>query len=158
MLLVDAVEGPMPQTRFVTQKAFARGFTPLVVINKVVEAEFENIEQVRDNIRETNPDAVIVDAAFLGPEHLHADPLGELGGVVEEDDLLLLGHLRADCLAQVVEQHRGGFLFIWRGERGAVVLRRFRFQLYAEHRAAAGDAGRYAGHLDRLADASQPAQ
>jgi GTP-binding protein len=35
LLLVDAVDGPMPQTRFVTQKAFARGITPLVVINKV---------------------------------------------------------------------------------------------------------------------------
>ncbi len=35
LLLVDAVEGPMPQTRFVTQKAFAMGFTPIVVINKI---------------------------------------------------------------------------------------------------------------------------
>jgi len=35
LLLVDAVEGPMPQTRFVTQKAFSHGFTPLVVINKI---------------------------------------------------------------------------------------------------------------------------
>jgi GTP-binding protein len=35
LLLVDAVEGPMPQTRFVTQKAFEHGFTPLVVINKI---------------------------------------------------------------------------------------------------------------------------
>ena len=35
LLLVDAVEGPMPQTRFVTQKAFQHGFTPLVVINKI---------------------------------------------------------------------------------------------------------------------------
>jgi GTP-binding protein len=35
LLLVDAVEGPMPQTRFVTQKAFARGLVPVVVINKV---------------------------------------------------------------------------------------------------------------------------
>jgi GTP-binding protein len=35
LLLVDAVEGPMPQTRFVTQKAFACGFTPVVVINKI---------------------------------------------------------------------------------------------------------------------------
>ncbi|MEQ8230390.1 MAG: translational GTPase TypA [Gammaproteobacteria bacterium] len=34
LLLVDAVDGPMPQTRFVTQKAFARGLRPLVVINK----------------------------------------------------------------------------------------------------------------------------
>ncbi|MBP0048177.1 translational GTPase TypA [Marinobacterium sp. AK62] len=35
LLLVDAVDGPMPQTRFVTQKAFARGLRPIVVINKI---------------------------------------------------------------------------------------------------------------------------
>jgi GTP-binding protein len=35
LLLVDAVDGPMPQTRFVTQKALARGLRPIVVINKV---------------------------------------------------------------------------------------------------------------------------
>jgi GTP-binding protein len=35
LLLVDAVDGPMPQTRFVTQKAFSFGFTPIVVINKI---------------------------------------------------------------------------------------------------------------------------
>ncbi|NCO19253.1 MAG: translational GTPase TypA [Gammaproteobacteria bacterium] len=35
LLLVDAVDGPMPQTRFVTQKAFAMGFRPIVVINKI---------------------------------------------------------------------------------------------------------------------------
>ncbi len=35
LLLVDAVEGPMPQTRFVTQKAFAFGLKPIVVVNKI---------------------------------------------------------------------------------------------------------------------------
>ncbi|MFI4938409.1 MAG: translational GTPase TypA [Candidatus Berkiellales bacterium] len=35
LLLVDAVDGPMPQTRFVTQKAFARGLNPIVVVNKI---------------------------------------------------------------------------------------------------------------------------
>ena len=35
LLLVDAQEGPMPQTRFVTQKAFDMGFKPIVVINKI---------------------------------------------------------------------------------------------------------------------------
>ena len=34
-LIVDAVDGPMPQTRFVTQKAFAHGLKPIVVINKI---------------------------------------------------------------------------------------------------------------------------
>ena len=35
VLLVDAVDGPMPQTRFVTQKAFAFGLKPIVVVNKI---------------------------------------------------------------------------------------------------------------------------
>ncbi len=35
LLLVDAVDGPMPQTRFVTQKAFKHGLRPIVVINKI---------------------------------------------------------------------------------------------------------------------------
>ncbi len=35
LLLVDALEGPMPQTRFVTKKALSRGFLPIVVINKI---------------------------------------------------------------------------------------------------------------------------
>ena len=35
LLLVDAVDGPMPQTRFVTMKAFERGLNPIVVINKI---------------------------------------------------------------------------------------------------------------------------
>ncbi|MFV0477936.1 MAG: translational GTPase TypA [Parahaliea sp.] len=35
LLLVDAVDGPMPQTRFVTQKAFEQGLNPIVVINKI---------------------------------------------------------------------------------------------------------------------------
>ena len=35
LLLVDAQEGPMPQTRFVTQKAFQHGLRPIVVVNKI---------------------------------------------------------------------------------------------------------------------------
>ncbi len=35
LLLVDALDGPMPQTRFVTQKAFEQGLTPILVVNKV---------------------------------------------------------------------------------------------------------------------------
>ncbi len=38
LLLVDAVDGPMPQTRFVTQKAFAMGLKPIVVVNKIDRA------------------------------------------------------------------------------------------------------------------------
>jgi GTP-binding protein len=38
LVLVDAVEGPMPQTRFVTRKALARGLRPIVVVNKIDRA------------------------------------------------------------------------------------------------------------------------
>ena len=39
LLLVDAVDGPMPQTRFVTQKAFELGLKPILVVNKVDRPE-----------------------------------------------------------------------------------------------------------------------
>ena len=39
LLLVDAVDGPMPQTRFVTQKAFVHGLAPIVVVNKIDRPE-----------------------------------------------------------------------------------------------------------------------
>ncbi len=41
LLVVDAVEGPMPQTRFVTQKAFASNLKPIVVVNKIDRRESE---------------------------------------------------------------------------------------------------------------------
>jgi len=51
LLLVDAVDGPMPQTRFVTQKAFAAGLHPILVVNKVDRAgadPYRVIDQVFD--------------------------------------------------------------------------------------------------------------
>ena len=51
LLLVDAVDGPMPQTRFVTQKAFEKGLNPIVVINNIDRPEarpFWVLDQVFD--------------------------------------------------------------------------------------------------------------
>jgi GTP-binding protein len=42
LLLVDAVEGPMPQTRFVTRKALALGLKPIVVVNKIARVRVRN--------------------------------------------------------------------------------------------------------------------
>ncbi len=67
LLLVDAAEGPMPQTRFVTQKAFAMGLRALVVVNKI---DRENVD----------PDAA-VDAVF--------DLFGNLGATDEQLDFPL---------------------------------------------------------------------
>ena len=63
LLVVDAQEGPMPQTRFVLKKSLELGLKPIVVINKIETADNDNIEMVRQNIREANPNALIVDAA-----------------------------------------------------------------------------------------------
>ncbi|MGB0845362.1 MAG: translational GTPase TypA [Thiolinea sp.] len=49
LLLVDAVDGPMPQTRFVTQKAFSHGLKPIVVINKI-DRPGANPEKVMDQV------------------------------------------------------------------------------------------------------------
>src|SRR5690348_17958378 len=44
LLVVDAVDGPMPQTRFVTQKAFSHGLKPIVVINKRSEEHTSELQ------------------------------------------------------------------------------------------------------------------
>ncbi|AKL94232.1 GTP-binding protein TypA/BipA [Clostridium aceticum] len=49
LLLVDAFEGPMPQTRFVLQKALKEGFTPIVVVNKIDRPE-ARAEEVIDEV------------------------------------------------------------------------------------------------------------
>jgi GTP-binding protein len=51
VLLVDAAEGPMPQTRFVTRKALELGLLPLVVVNKVDRAD-ARVRQVHDEVLE----------------------------------------------------------------------------------------------------------
>ena len=65
----------------------------VVVINKVVEAEFENIEAVRDNIRETNPDAVIIDAASPLTVEGDVDLMGKKVLVVEDGPTLTHGNM-----------------------------------------------------------------
>jgi GTP-binding protein len=60
LLLVDAVDGPMPQTRFVTQKAFEKGLHPILVINKVDRPEarphwvLDQVFELFDNLGATD--------------------------------------------------------------------------------------------------------
>ena len=71
LLLVDAVDGPMPQTRFVTEKAFEQGLNPILLINKID----------RDGAR---PDWVL-DQVF--------DLFDHLGGTAE----MLIQHQQTNC-------------------------------------------------------------
>ncbi|MEN8375145.1 MAG: translational GTPase TypA [Gemmatimonadota bacterium] len=68
LLLVDAFEGPMPQTRFVTRKALALGLAPVVVINKADRADARPLEvhdEVLELFLELDADESQLDAPFL---------------------------------------------------------------------------------------------
>ncbi len=68
LLLVDAAEGPMPQTRFVTRKALALGLAPVVVINKVDRADArapEVHDEVLELFMELDASDSQLDAPFL---------------------------------------------------------------------------------------------
>ena len=66
VLLVDAAEGPMPQTRFVTRKALELGLLPLVVINKVDRGDARP-EEVHDEVLELFMDLEANDAQLDAP-------------------------------------------------------------------------------------------
>jgi GTP-binding protein len=86
LLLVDAVEGPMPQTRFVTQKAFDLGLKPIVVINKidrpgsrphwVLDQTFELFDRLGATDEQLDF-PVIYASALQGYAGLEADQLAE---------------------------------------------------------------------------------
>jgi len=84
-LLVDSVDGPMPQTRFVTMKAFARGLKPIVVLNKVDRPSarphwvMDQVLELFDNLGATDEqlDFPVVYASGLnGISGYEADKLG----------------------------------------------------------------------------------
>ena len=66
LLLVDAAEGPMPQTRFVTRKALALGLNPIVVINKIDRADAEPL-RVHDEVLELFLDLEASEAQLDAP-------------------------------------------------------------------------------------------
>ena len=94
LLLVDAVEGPMPQTRFVTRKALAQGLKPIVVVNKidrpgarpdyVVNATFDLFDKL--GATEEQLDFPVVYASALN---------GFAGTTTDIEELRKIGHMRA---------------------------------------------------------------
>lgn len=86
LLLVDAVDGPMPQTRFVTSKAFEQGLNPIVVINKVDRPGarphwvMDQVFELFDRLGATDEQLdfpVIYASALNGVAGLEADALAE---------------------------------------------------------------------------------
>jgi GTP-binding protein len=88
LLLVDAVDGPMPQTRFVTKKAFDQGLNPIVVINKIDRPSARPdwvIDQVFD----------LFDRLGATEEQLDFPVIyaSALGGYASEDDCVREGNM-----------------------------------------------------------------
>lgn len=86
LLLVDAAEGPMPQTRFVTQKAFAQGLKPILVINKIDKPGarpdwvMDQVFDLFDNLGATDEQLdfeVVYASALNGWASRDADTVGE---------------------------------------------------------------------------------
>ena len=86
LLLVDAVDGPMPQTRFVTQKAFEQGLKPIVVINKVDRSGsrpdwvMDQVFDLFDNLGATDEQLdfpIVYASALNGVAGLEADDLAD---------------------------------------------------------------------------------
>ncbi|PJE80970.1 GTP-binding protein TypA/BipA [invertebrate metagenome] len=86
LLLVDAVDGPMPQTRFVTQKAFEQGLNPIVVINKIdrpgarPDWVMDEIFDLFDNLGATDEQLdfpIIYTSAINGIAGLNTDDMGD---------------------------------------------------------------------------------
>ncbi|TDJ33115.1 MAG: translational GTPase TypA [Gammaproteobacteria bacterium] len=99
LLLVDAVEGPMPQTRFVTQKAFAAGLNPIVVVNKVDRPGAEPyrvVDEVFDLFDDLGASEdqldfpIVYTSALLGQAGEEPDPL--------DDDMTVLLDTIIDCV------------------------------------------------------------
>ncbi len=91
LLLVDAFDGPMPQTRFVTRKALALGLQPIVVINKVDRPDAEPLrvhDEVLDLLLELEADEAQLEAPFLYASAREGWAVRELGD--ERADLTAL--------------------------------------------------------------------
>ena len=94
LLLVDAAEGPMPQTRFVTRKALELGLLPIVVVNKVDRADArpqEVHEEILELFLELNANEEQLDAPFLYAS-------GREGWAVSQEDWEEGGVVRAGRL------------------------------------------------------------
>jgi GTP-binding protein len=110
LLLVDSVDGPMPQTRFVTQKAFARGLKPIVVINKidrdgarpdwVLDQTFDLFDQLGATDEQLDF-PVIYTSATLGYARTEADGT--------EEDMTALFQLIIDSVAPPAVETDGPF-------------------------------------------------
>lgn len=136
LLLVDAVEGPMPQTRYVTSKAFENGLRPIVMVNKidrdasrpdwVVDQVFELFDQLGAT-EEQLDFPVVYGSAIQGiagpdPDELHGDLTYLLDVIVNHvpaPEVSLDGLLQMQITSLAYDQYVG-VLGVGRVKRGVI--------------------------------------
>ena len=136
LLLVDAVEGPMPQTRYVTSKAFENGLRPIVMVNKidrdasrpdwVVDQVFELFDQLGAT-EEQLDFPVVYGSAIKGiagpdPDELHADLTYLLDVIVNHvpaPEVSLDGALQMQITSLAYDQYVG-VIGVGRVKRGVI--------------------------------------
>jgi len=116
LLLVDAVDGPMPQTRFVTKKAFEQGLNPIVVINKidrpsarpdwVIDQVFDLFDQL--GATEEQLDFPVIYASALGGYASEHDGVRE-GVMIAGHSVTELNDL-SECVSLVDTRVSGGLV------------------------------------------------
>ena len=136
LLLVDAVDGPMPQTRFVTSKAFARGLKPIVVINKIDKPSarpdwvMDQVFDLFDNLGATDEQLdfpIVYTSAMNGIAGLSPDELAEdmqplfetIVNVVEPPQVDTEGPFRMQSSSLDYDNFKG-LIGIGRIQRGSV--------------------------------------
>lgn len=136
LLLVDAVDGPMPQTRFVTSKAFARGLKPIVVINKIDKPSarpdwvMDQVFDLFDNLGATDEQLdfpIVYTSAMNGIAGLSPDELAEdmqplfetIVNVVEPPQVDTDGSFRMQISSLDYDNFKG-LIGIGRIQRGSV--------------------------------------
>ncbi|WP_296044592.1 translational GTPase TypA [uncultured Alteromonas sp.] len=163
LLLVDAQEGPMPQTRFVTQKAFAQGLKPIVVINKIDKPGarpdwvMDQVFDLFDNLGATDDQLdfqVVYASALNGWASLDADePAEDMAALfqtivdqVSPPDADIDGAFQMQ-ISQLDYNSYVGVIGVGRIKRGSVKLNQQVTIVNAEGKKRAGKVGLVYGYL-----------
>ncbi|MBU2979511.1 translational GTPase TypA [Alteromonas sp. C1M14] len=163
LLLVDAQEGPMPQTRFVTQKAFAQGLKPIVVINKIDKPGarpdwvMDQVFDLFDNLGATDDQLdfqVVYASALNGWASMDSDTQGEDMTALFETIVEQVAAPDADAagpfqmqISQLDYNSYVGVIGVGRVKRGSVKMNQQVTVVTAEGKTRNGKVGQVLGYL-----------
>jgi GTP-binding protein len=163
LLLVDAVDGPMPQTRFVTQKAFEHGLNPIVVINKIdrpgarPDWVIDQVFDLFDNLGATDEQLdfpIVYASALLGwastEEATSGDDMTPLFEAIVEQVAAPEGDIEGDLQMQISQLDYSsyvGVIGIGRVTRGTVTPNQMVTVIGSDGKTRNGKVGQVLGYM-----------